>query len=64
MIYIFGLLLIYTLYSQWNKLIEEKRNLLVFIILSLIGISMGLIHELRTYSNSIAYMIEKAYKLR
>ena len=59
MIYIFGLLLIYTLYRQWNKLLEEKRNLLVFIILSLISISMGLIHEFRPYSNSIAYIIEK-----
>ena len=59
MIYFFSILILYTLYSQWEKIIDKKRNLMLFILLSITGIAMGVFHTIRPYAPSIAYMIER-----
>lgn len=59
MIYIFGLMLIFALYDQWDKLMQERKNFILFIVLSMIAIVMGCLYMFRPYSDSIANIIEK-----
>jgi multisubunit Na+/H+ antiporter MnhB subunit len=59
MIYIFGITIIYTLIRQRDKLLKSKRNLILYLILSIIGMTMGIIYMINPYLPSISSMMEK-----
>lgn len=58
MIYVFALSIIYTSIKQKDKLLSAKRNLILFLFLSVVGIVMGIIYLLNPYIPSITYMLE------
>jgi multisubunit Na+/H+ antiporter MnhB subunit len=62
MIYIFGATAIYTLIKQKNKLLEEKRNLVLYLILSVMGLALGIIYLLNPYIPSLSMYMEKYFK--
>lgn len=62
MFYIFIVLLIYAFYHQRKKLFIDKRNLVLYILLSLIGITLGIVHIVNPYMPSIALILEKYMK--
>jgi hypothetical protein len=59
MIYIFGFTIIYTLIRQREKLLKSKKNLVLYLLLSIIGMSMGIIYLINPYLPSISLMMEK-----
>jgi hypothetical protein len=59
MIYIFGFTIIYTLIRQRDKLLKSKKNLVLYLLLSIIGMSMGIIYLINPYLPSISLMMEK-----
>lgn len=59
MIYIFGLTIIYTFIKQKDKLLSTKRNLILYLILSMVGIVLGVIYIINPYLPSITSMLEK-----
>ncbi len=59
MIYIFGITIIFTLIKQRDKLFRSKRNLILYLILSIIGMAMGIIYLINPYLPSISLMMEK-----
>ena len=62
MIYIFGATIIYTFIKQKNQLLREKRNLFLYLLLSVIGMSLGIIYIMNPYLPSIAMLMEKYMK--
>ncbi|TAH69490.1 MAG: hypothetical protein EWM47_06840 [Anaerolineaceae bacterium] len=62
MIYIFGSLLIISFIKQKDVLLGKKRNLVLFLILSVFGIALGVVHMISPYIPSIAYTLEKYLK--
>ncbi len=59
MIYVFGGLLIISFVKQRDVLFSNKRNLLIFILLSISGIALGVVRMIFPYIPSIAYSLEK-----
>jgi hypothetical protein len=59
MIYIFGFTIIFTLIKQRDKLLRSKKNLVLYLLLSIIGMSMGIIYLINPYLPSISLMMEK-----
>ncbi|MDF2538161.1 MAG: putative rane protein [Herbinix sp.] len=62
MIYVFAVTLIYTFVKKKEELLEEKRNLVLFMLLSVIGISLGIIYMINPYLPSLTLMLEKYMK--
>jgi len=62
MIYIFSFTIIYTLIRQKEKLLSKKRNLFIYLILSIIGITLGVIYLMNPYVPSITSTMEKYMK--
>lgn len=62
MIYIFALTIIYTLYRQRDKLLSKKRNLVIYLMLSAIGITLGVVYLINPYMPSLSSMMEKYMK--
>jgi multisubunit Na+/H+ antiporter MnhB subunit len=62
MIYLFIITIIYTLIKQWNKLLSKKRNLILYLFLSAIGITLGVIYLINPYLPSISSTMEKYMK--
>ena len=62
MIYIFSFTLIYTLIRQKEKLLNRKRNLVIYLFLSLIGVALGIVYLMNPYIPSITSMMEKYMK--
>lgn len=62
MIYIFGGLLILSFIKQRDVLLNKKRNLVLFVVLSAIGIALGLVHMISPYIPSMAFALEKHLK--
>jgi len=62
MIYAFGILLILSFIRQKELLLKKKRNLLLFLFLSVCGFTLGIVHLVSPYIPSIAYAIEKYLK--
>lgn len=62
MIYIFSFTIIYTLIREKEKIFGRKINLVIYILLSLIGVALGIIYVLNPYIPSITSMIEKNMK--
>lgn len=62
MIYIFGVLLIYTLIREKDTLFRKKRNMLLFLFLSFLGGFLGVVHMLSPHVSSLVYIVEKYIK--
>ncbi|MBE5966046.1 MAG: hypothetical protein E7255_03640 [Lachnospiraceae bacterium] len=62
MIYIFGISLIYTMIKKKDQLLGANRNLILFLLLSIIGLTLGIIYIINPYLPSIAAMLEKHMK--
>ncbi len=62
MIYIFSITIIYTFIKQKDKLLKEKRNLVIYLLLSVIGITLGVFYLLNPYLPSLTMLMEKYTK--
>lgn len=62
MMIIFAVLLIASFIRNKETLFSKKRNMAVFVMLSAIGIALGIVDMIRPYIPSIAYAIEKYFK--
>ncbi|CUH92551.1 hypothetical protein [Herbinix luporum] len=62
MIYVFGSLLIISFMKHKDILLNKKRNLVLFLILSVCGIALGVVRMIYPYVPSIAYILEKYLK--
>ena len=62
MIYVFGILLILSFIKQKDILTKTKKNLILFIVLSLCGITLGVVHMVSPYIPSIAFALENHLK--
>ena len=62
MIYVFGVLLILSFIKQKDLLLKKKRNLVLFLLLSVCGITLGVVHMVSPYIPSIAFVFEKHLK--
>jgi len=58
MIYIFGGLLLISFIKQKDVILNKKRNLVLFLLLSVCGIALGTVHMISPYIPSIAYSLE------
>lgn len=59
MIYIFSITIIYNFFKQKDKLFSAKRNLFLYLLLSSIGIALGVIYLINPYLPSISLLMEK-----
>jgi len=59
MIYIFGLTIVYTLIRQREKILKSKKNLAIYLSLSIIGLAMGILYLINPYLPSISLIMEK-----
>ncbi len=62
MIYVFGLTIIITFIRQRDKLLKSKKNLAIYLMLSFIGLGMGVVYIINPYLPSISMMMEKYMK--
>lgn len=62
MIYVFGLTIIITFIRQRDKLLKSKKNLAIYLMLSFIGLGMGVVYMINPYLPSITMMMEKYMK--
>lgn len=62
MLYVFIILLVVAFISQRKKLFQEKRNLGLFLLFSLTGIILGILHNINPYIPSIAMRLEEFMK--
>lgn len=62
MIYVFSFTIIYTLIKQRDKLLKNKKNLALYLILSMMGISLGIIYMINPYLPSLSMFLEKNIK--
>lgn len=59
MIYVFCITIIYTFIRQRNKLLRSKKNMALFLLLSFLGIGMGVVYLINPYLPSISVILEK-----
>ncbi len=62
MIYVFGLTIIITFIRQKDKLLKSKKNMAIYLMLSFIGLGMGVIYMINPYLPSISMVMEKYVK--
>lgn len=62
MVYVFGGLLVISFIRQRDVLFSKKRNLCLFLILSVCGLALGVVRMIFPYIPSIAYSLEKYLK--
>lgn len=62
MIYVFSATALYTLIKEKDKLLREKRNLVLYLILSMMGIGLGVVYLLNPYLPSLSMFMEKYIK--
>lgn len=62
MIYVFVILLIISFIKEKDLLLKIKRNLLLFMALSVCGIILGIVHIVNPYIPSISFLLEKYLK--
>lgn len=62
MIFVFGILLVISFIREKDKILNKKVNFLVFMLLSVIGIMLGIIHMVYPYVPSMAAMLERYLK--
>jgi hypothetical protein len=54
--------IIYTLIKQKDKLLKAKRNMVLYLLLSIIGVGLGVIYLINPYLPSISLLMEKYMK--
>ena len=59
MIYVFGFTIIFTLIQQREKLLKSNKNLILYFLMSIIGMTLGIIYLINPYLQSITLMMEK-----
>jgi multisubunit Na+/H+ antiporter MnhB subunit len=59
MIYVFAATVIYTFVKQKDELFRQKRNLVLYLFLTLIGFALGIIYIINPYLPSITSLLEK-----
>lgn len=62
MIYIFSATIVYTLIRQREKLLSKKRDLAIYLCLSAIGLTLGIVYLINPYLPSISSLMEKYIK--
>lgn len=62
MIYIFAATIILTLIKQRDKLLSKKRNLVLYLFLSVIGLALGVVYLVNPYLPSFSLLLEKYMK--
>ncbi|MDF2843021.1 MAG: putative rane protein [Herbinix sp.] len=62
MIYVFFATIIYTFVRQKEKLLSKKRNLFVYVLLSGIGVMLGIVYLINPYLPSVTSALEKYMK--
>ncbi|NLZ83706.1 MAG: hypothetical protein GX915_08580 [Clostridiales bacterium] len=62
MVYIFLAILVFIMIKKKDQLLSAKRNVFLFIFLSIIGLTMGFIYEINPYIPTIAQVIGKYVK--
>jgi hypothetical protein len=62
MIYVFAATIIYTLIKEKDNLFSLKRNLILFLLLTMIGIILGVIYLINPYLPSMTSILEKYMK--
>lgn len=62
MFYVFLIGLIGSFFIERKKLMKRKINLVLFISLSIIGITLGIIHMVSPYLPTVASLVEKYMK--
>jgi len=62
MIYIFSFTALFTLIKEKDKLFREKRNIALYLILSILGLTLGIVYLINPYLPSLAMYMEKYMK--
>jgi len=62
MIYVFSFTIVYTLIKQKDKLLKQKRNMVLYLFLSIIGVGLGVVYLINPYLPSISLLLEKHMK--
>ncbi len=62
MIYVFSVTIIYTFIKQRNKLLHDKKNLVLYVLLSVLGIALGVVYLINPYLPSLTTILEKYMK--
>jgi len=62
MIYVFALTIGYTFIKRKEQLLSSKRNLVLFLFLSIIGLVLGIIYIINPYLPSLTLYLEKYMK--
>ncbi len=62
MLYVFIFLIICSFIKQRQKLFGQKRNLVLFLLFSMTGIVLGIVHSMFPYIPSIAMALENYMK--
>jgi hypothetical protein len=59
MIYVFCITIIYTFVRQRKKLLQSKKNMALYLLLSVLGLGMGVVYLINPYLPSISVILEK-----
>lgn len=59
MIYVFGATALYTLIKERKKLLSQKRNLILYLFLSILGLVLGVVYLVNPYLPSLSMFLEK-----
>jgi uncharacterized membrane protein HdeD (DUF308 family) len=62
MIYVFSVTIIYTFIKQRDKLLHDKKNLVLYVLLSVLGIALGVVYLINPYLPSLTTILEKYMK--
>lgn len=62
MIYVFSITIIYTFIKEKKKLLQNKKNLALYVILSILGIALGVVYLINPYLPSLSMLMEKYMK--
>jgi len=62
MIYVFAITIGYTFIKRKEELLSSKRNLVLFLFLSIIGLVLGIIYIINPYLPSLTLYLEKYMK--
>jgi hypothetical protein len=62
MIYVFSFTIVYTLIKQKDKLLKQKRNMVLYLLLSVVGVGLGVVYLINPYLPSISLLLEKHMK--
>lgn len=62
MIYVFAVTIIYTYIKEKDELLKQKRNLVLFFLLSVVAFTLGIIYIINPYLPSITLTLEKMMK--